>query len=97
MKALKRLFCKAAKKVINDSLYNARITVVCHYYKLVKGEKMTKKKRANRIYLKEEEYLEVLGSRPGNGTPETEVDPNEYLRNSDRGFGIGHNSNNPQP
>ncbi|KAJ1261165.1 hypothetical protein BS78_09G007200 [Paspalum vaginatum] len=56
MKALKRLFCKAAKKVINDSLYNARITTVCHYYKFVKGEKMTEKKGANRIYLKAERY-----------------------------------------
>ena len=57
MKALKRHFSKSAEKVINDSLYNARITAVCHYYKSVKGEKMTKKKGANRIYLKEEEYL----------------------------------------
>ena len=59
MKALKRHFCKAAKKVINDSLYNARITAVCHYYKSMKGEKMTKKKGANTIYLKEEEYLQT--------------------------------------
>jgi len=59
MKALKRHFCKAAEKVINDSLYNARITVICHYYKSVKGEKMTKKKGANTIYLKEEEYLQT--------------------------------------
>ncbi|WVZ49494.1 hypothetical protein U9M48_000851 [Paspalum notatum var. saurae] len=36
MKALKRHFSKAAEKVIHDSLYNARITAVCHYYKSVK-------------------------------------------------------------
>ncbi|WVZ52240.1 hypothetical protein U9M48_003322 [Paspalum notatum var. saurae] len=59
MKALKRHFSKSAEKVINDSLYNARITAVCHYYKSVKGEKMTKKKGANTIYLKEEEYLKT--------------------------------------
>jgi len=59
MKALKRHFSKAAEKVIHDSLYNARITAVCHYYKSVKGENMTKKKGANTIYLKEEEYLKT--------------------------------------
>jgi hypothetical protein len=59
MKALKRHFSIYAEKVINDSLYNARITAVCHYYKSVKEEKMNKKKGANRIYLKEEEYLKI--------------------------------------
>ena len=59
MKALKRHFSIYAEKVINDSLYNARITAVCHYYKSMKGEKMTKKKGANTIYLKEEEYLQT--------------------------------------
>ena len=56
---LKCLFSEATEKVIHDSLYNARITAVCHYYKSVKGEKMTKKKGANTIYLKEEEYLKT--------------------------------------
>ena len=59
MKALKRHFSIYAEKVINDSLYNARITAVCHYYKSVKEDKMNKKKGANRIYLKEEEYLKI--------------------------------------
>ncbi|WVZ58494.1 hypothetical protein U9M48_008766 [Paspalum notatum var. saurae] len=59
MKALKRHFSKAAEKVIHDSLYNAMVTAVCHYYKSVKGENMTKKKEANTIYLKEEEYLKT--------------------------------------
>ncbi|WVZ65007.1 hypothetical protein U9M48_014441 [Paspalum notatum var. saurae] len=36
MKALKRHFSKDAEKVIHDSLYNARITAVCRYYKSVK-------------------------------------------------------------
>ena len=58
-KALKRHFCKAAEKVVHDSLYNARITAVCHYYKSVKGETMNKKKGANTIYLTEEEYLQT--------------------------------------
>ena len=59
MRALKRHFNRSAEKVINDSLYNARITAVCHYYKSVKGEKMNKKMGANRIYLTEEEYLKT--------------------------------------
>jgi hypothetical protein len=59
MRSLKRHFCKAAEKVINDSLYNARITAVCHYYKSVKRAKMSKKTGANTIYLKEEEYLQT--------------------------------------
>ena len=58
-RALKRHFSRSAEKVIHDSLYNARITAVCHYYKSVKGESMTKKKGANMIYLKEEEYLKT--------------------------------------
>ncbi|WVZ58656.1 hypothetical protein U9M48_008899, partial [Paspalum notatum var. saurae] len=40
--------------------------------------------------------LNVSGSHPANVTPNAEVDPNEYLRNSGGGSGSGHNSNNPQ-
>ncbi|WVZ74613.1 hypothetical protein U9M48_022775, partial [Paspalum notatum var. saurae] len=42
-----------------------------------------------------EHYIE-LSSRPGNMTPDAEVDPNKYLRNSIGRSGSGHNSNNPQ-
>ncbi|WVZ49919.1 hypothetical protein U9M48_001234 [Paspalum notatum var. saurae] len=59
MRALKKHFSRAAEKVINDSLYNARITAVCHHFKAVKGQSMNKKKGANKIYLSEEEYLQT--------------------------------------
>ncbi|WVZ80870.1 hypothetical protein U9M48_028312 [Paspalum notatum var. saurae] len=39
---------------------------------------------------------QVSGSCPGIVTPNAEVDPNEYLRNSIGGYGSDHNSNNPQ-
>ncbi|WVZ54068.1 hypothetical protein U9M48_004933 [Paspalum notatum var. saurae] len=41
-------------------------------------------------------HVQVSGSHPGNVTPDAEIDPNEYLRNSVGGSGSGHNSNNPQ-
>lgn len=58
-KRLKRHFCKAADKVVDDAFYNARISAVCKFYKKVKHQDMSKKLGASKIYLTEEEYLQT--------------------------------------
>ncbi|WVZ97968.1 hypothetical protein U9M48_043463 [Paspalum notatum var. saurae] len=59
LQRVRRHFCRAAEKVIDDAFYNARILAVCQYYKKVKGENMSKEKGAAQIYLTEEEYLQT--------------------------------------
>ncbi|WVZ77060.1 hypothetical protein U9M48_024962 [Paspalum notatum var. saurae] len=44
LRSVIRHFCRAAEKVIDDAFYNARILVVCQYYKRIKGENMSKEK-----------------------------------------------------
>ncbi|WVZ51080.1 hypothetical protein U9M48_002260, partial [Paspalum notatum var. saurae] len=59
LRAVRRHFCRAAEKVIDDAMYNARISAVCQYYKKVKGDNMSRGKGVAQIYLTEEEYLQT--------------------------------------
>ncbi|WVZ54194.1 hypothetical protein U9M48_005031 [Paspalum notatum var. saurae] len=59
LRSVRRHFCRAAEKVIDDAFRNARISAVCQYYKRIKGENMTAKRGASQIYLTEQEYLQV--------------------------------------
>src|SRR6266540_65159 len=47
----------AAKRIVKDMMSNARIQLVILYYKQHKGQKMSTKLGASKIYLKEDEYL----------------------------------------
>ena len=60
LRSVRRHFCRAAEKVIDDAFYNARISAVCQYYKRIKGENMSKEKGASQIYLTEQQYLQVF-------------------------------------
>ncbi|WVZ71164.1 hypothetical protein U9M48_019783 [Paspalum notatum var. saurae] len=44
LRSVRRHFCRAAEKVIDDAFYNALISAVCQYYKRIKGENMSKEK-----------------------------------------------------
>ncbi|WVZ89265.1 hypothetical protein U9M48_035691 [Paspalum notatum var. saurae] len=55
---VRRHFCRAAEKVIDDAFCNARISAVCQYYKRIKGENMSREKGASQIYLIEQQYLQ---------------------------------------
>ncbi|WVZ52935.1 hypothetical protein U9M48_003934 [Paspalum notatum var. saurae] len=57
--SVRRHFCRAAEKVIDDAFYNARISAMCQYYKRIKGENMSKEKGASQIYLTEQQDLQV--------------------------------------
>ena len=59
LRSVKKHFCRAAEKVIEDALRNARITAVCQFYKRIKGENMSRAQGASQIYLTEQEYLQV--------------------------------------
>jgi len=59
LRSVRRHFCRATEKIIDDALSNARISAVCQYYKKVKGENMSKEKGASKIYLTEEQYLQT--------------------------------------
>ena len=53
----KRCLNTAAMRIVKDMMSNARIQLVILYYKQHKGQKMSKKLGASKIYLKEDEYL----------------------------------------
>jgi hypothetical protein len=53
------VFDNAAMKVVRDMMSNACIQCVCLYYKKIKLQDMNKKLGASKIYLREDEYLQV--------------------------------------
>ncbi|WVZ58517.1 hypothetical protein U9M48_008788 [Paspalum notatum var. saurae] len=59
LRSVRRHFCRAAEKVIDDAFYNIRISAVCQYYKRIKGENMSKEKGASQIYVTEQQYLQI--------------------------------------
>jgi len=51
LRSVRRYFCRAAEKVVDNAFYNAQISAVCKYYKRIKGQNMSKEKGASQIYL----------------------------------------------
>ena len=59
MEHARAVFHVCAKKVVKDSLSNARIQATNLFFKHVKGQHMNKTKGASGTYLTEEEYGQV--------------------------------------
>lgn len=57
-KMAKRVFNKAATKVIRDSFSNARIQAIMNYYKRVKNLNVKKTAELKRMHLEAEEYAQ---------------------------------------
>ena len=56
----KKVFQVNAYRLVKDALSEARIQATSMYYQQVLGQKMNKKIGASNIYLREEEYRQVI-------------------------------------